>query len=166
MSEAVQIIYPSAAFFPSFHRALDQVARERIFLEMIEAPPLEKVSVFQTELIAQGGPVYYALVNGEVVGWCDIFPNSNPRMRHRGGVGMGIIQSYRGQGIGKRLLNACLDHAKEFGLEKVELSVYSTNTSAIALYHSVGFAEEGLIKKYRKLDGQYQDCLLMAKSII
>lgn len=164
MSLDVQIVYPSASLFPSFHRALDQVAREKIYLEMIEAPSFEKVSEFQTELIGKGGPVYYALAKGEVVGWCDIFPNNNPRLGHRGGLGMGIVKEYRGQGVGKRLILACLDHAKEFGLEKVELSVYTTNTSAIALYRSVGFVEEGLIKKYRKLDGQYQDCILMAKT--
>lgn len=161
MSEEVKIVYPSESLFPSFHKALNEVAQERIYLEMIEAPILDEVSSFQSELISKRGPVYYAVKNGEVVGWCDVFPESNPRMAHRGSLGMGIVKAYRGQGIGGRLLSAVLLHAKEFGLEKVELSVYTTNTAAIALYRRAGFLEEGLIKRYRKLDGQYQDCLTM-----
>jgi RimJ/RimL family protein N-acetyltransferase len=130
---------------------------------MIEPPPLEKVASFQRDLIAKNGPVYYALNNDRVVGWCDVFPEKNPRQNHRGGLGMGLLPEFRGQGLGSKLLSAVLDHAKKFGLEKVELNVYTSNTSAIALYKKFGFEQEGLIKKYRKLDGRYFDCLAMGK---
>lgn len=76
---------------------------------------------------------------------------------------MGLLSAYRGQGLGSSLLEKTLEKAKEFGLEKVELSVYTSNVNAIALYRKFGFTEEGLIKHYRKLDGQYFDCLSMAK---
>lgn len=65
---------------------------------------------------------------------------------------MGLISEYRERGLGSRLLSAVIDHSKSFGLEKIELSVYTSNKSAIALY-----------KKFRKLDGQYFDCLAMGK---
>lgn len=159
----IQIVYPSEKLFPSFHEALNTVAKEKIYIEMIEAPTLEKVSTFQSELIAMDGPVYYAVHNDRVVGWCDVFPSKNPRLNHRGGLGMGIVSEFRGQGIGSKLLSAVLDHSKKFGLEKIELQVYTTNKSAIALYKKFGFIEEGVIKNYRKLDGQYFDCLAMAK---
>ncbi len=159
----VQIIYPSEEHFAGFHEALSAVARERIYIEMIEAPPLEKVSGFQRKLVSKNGPVYYAVQNDRVVGWCDIHPNENPRTAHRGGLGMGLLPEYRGQGIGSQLLKKTLDHAEDFGLEKVELYVYTTNVPAIALYKKFGFEQEGLIKKYRKLDGQYFDCLIMSQ---
>ena len=76
---------------------------------------------------------------------------------------MGLLPEYRGKGIGSQLLKAVLDHSKRFGLEKVELQVYTTNSSAIALYKKFGFEQEGIIKKYRKLDGEYFDCLAMGK---
>lgn len=47
------------------------------------------------------------------------------------------------------------------GLVKVDLHVLMCNKPAIHLYKKVGFAEEGKIKKYRKLEGQYQDSLVM-----
>lgn len=158
-----EIIYPSEKYFKSFHEALSIVAQERIYIEMVEAPPIEKLSTFQSDLIAKNGPVYYAINNDRVVGWCDIFPEDNPRQNHRGGLGMGLIPEFRGQGLGSQLLSAVLDHAKKIGLEKVELHVYTSNMAAIALYKRFGFEEEGLIKKYRKIDGQYFDCLAMAK---
>lgn len=158
-----QIVYPSERYFKSFYDALSVVAKERVYIEMIEAPPFERVVSFQKGLIEKNGPVFYAVHNDLVVGWCDIFPEENPRQNHRGGLGMGILPEFRGQGIGSQLLSAVLEHAKKFGLEKVELHVYTSNTSAIELYKKFGFEEEGLIKKYRKLDGQYFDCLAMGK---
>ena len=160
---SIQIAYASEKYFKSFHEALSTVAKERIYIEMIEAPPIEKVSSFQSALISKNGPVYYAIKNDQVVGWCDVFPQENPRQSHRGGLGMGILPEFRGQGIGSKLLAAVLDHSKSFGLEKVELYVYTSNKSAIALYRKFGFEQEGLIRKYRKLDGQYFDCLAIGK---
>ncbi len=159
----VKIIYPNQNYFKSYHETLSIVAKERIYIEMIEAPTLERVSSYQSGLISKNGPVYYALDDEKVVGWCDIFPEENPRQKHRGSLGMGLLPEYRGIGIGSKLLSSVLGQAKEFGLEKVELQVFTTNISAIALYKKFGFVEEGLIKKYRKLDGQYFDSLTMAK---
>lgn len=159
----IEIIYPSEKYFASFHEALSSVARERVYIEMIEAPPFEKVSAFQKDLISKNGPVYYATHDDRVVGWCDVFPEENPRQSHRGGLGMGLLSDFRGKGIGSKLLKEVLDHAKKSGLEKVELQVYTSNEPAIALYKKFGFEQEGLIKKYRKLDGKYFDCLAMGK---
>ena len=159
----IEIVYPSEKYFKSFYEALSSVAKERIYIEMVEAPPFEKVVGFQQEHVAKNGPVYYAVQADRVIGWCDVFSSSNPRMSHRGGLGMGLLPDFRGQGLGSKLLKATLDHSESIGLEKVELQVYTSNLSAIALYKKFGFEEEGLLKKYRKVDGQYFDCLAMAK---
>lgn len=139
MKNAAQIIYADKKYFESFHRTLSAVARERVYIEMIEAPPLEKVSTFQQDLISKNGPVYYAVVDDQVVGWCDAFPENNPRQNHRAFLGMGLLPKYRGMGLGSKLLTAVLDHAKKFGLEKVELNVYTSNLPAVALYKKFGF---------------------------
>lgn len=114
-------------------------------------------------LISQNGPVFYATDGEKVVGWCDVFPEENPRHSHRGSLGMGVLQNYRGQKIGTRLLDAVLKKAKGFGLEKIELNVYSSNKIAIELYKKFAFTEEGLIRRYRMLEGQSFDAVVMAK---
>lgn len=159
----IQIVYPTPDLIPSFYECLKEVAHEKIYIEMIEPPTLEKVTSFQTSVISKNGAVFYAVENGKVIGWADIFPIDNPRLSHRGSLGMGMLKPYRGQGIGTRLLEATLKKAKEAGLEKIELTVYASNPGGIALYKKMGFTEEGLIKAYRKLDGVTYDGLLMAK---
>ncbi len=162
-SNKILIAYASDSFTQSFYDALSAVAQERIYIEMIEAPAFEKFQSFQKKLISNNWPVFYAIDGKRVVGWADITPATNPRLAHRGFLGMGLIESYRGQGLGTQLLEAVLNHAHKIGLEKVELSVYSENEPAIKLYEKMGFAREGLIKHYRKLDGRYFDCLSMGK---
>lgn len=159
----VEVIYACADLIPGYYECLKHVAGERIYLEMIEPPPLEKVIGFQSDLIKKEGPVYYAVTNKKVIGWCDIFPQENPRLKHRGQLGMGLLPEYRGKGIGSSLVSKTIQKAKEFGLEKVELNVYSNNLNAIALYKKHGFVQEGFIKHYRKLDGKYFDDVVMGK---
>jgi RimJ/RimL family protein N-acetyltransferase len=55
-----------------------------------------------------------------------------------------------------------LDAARRFGLTRIELTVYADNVRAIALYRSVGFQQEGVLKDAALIDGVYLDSLLMA----
>lgn len=157
----MEIIYPTDQHLKSFHEALDAVAREQIYIEMIEAKPFDELATFQRKLITNNWPVYYAVEDGKVVGWIDISVAANPRLAHRGFLGMGLIKDYRGRGLGTQLITRALKHAKEIGLEKVELSVYTENTAAIKLYKKMGFTEIGVVKHYRKLNGRYFDCVEM-----
>jgi RimJ/RimL family protein N-acetyltransferase len=157
----VEVIYARKELIPSYYECLKSVAAERTFIEQIEPFPLDQITRFQGGLIAKEGPVYYAVEDGRVVGWADIFPNENPRLKHRASLGMGILKEYRGKGLGTQLLSAVLKKAKEFGLEKVELTVYKSNSSAVALYEKAGFEHEGIIRAYRKLDGIIYDAHIM-----
>jgi RimJ/RimL family protein N-acetyltransferase len=157
----MEIVYPSEQYLKSFHEALDAVAREQIYIEMIEAKPYDEMATFQKKLISNNWPVYYAVDDGRVVGWVDITPAANPRLAHRGSLGMGLIADYRGRGLGTQLITKAIQHAKEIGLEKVELTVYTENIAAIRLYKKMGFTEIGVVKHYRKLNGKYFDCLQM-----
>lgn len=147
---------------PAFRHALDSVARERLYLAAFEAPPIERVEAFISSNVKNGHPQFVAVEDGEIVGWCDAIPGaSTAGTAHVGSLGMGVIKEYRGNGIGRQLLEATLSKAKELGLEKIELSVYASNESAIGLYEKLGFSEEGRKKKGRLADGIYDDVILM-----
>lgn len=75
---------------------------------------------------------------------------------------MGVLKEYRGQGIGERLAQTALERARAIGLERVELDVYASNAAAIRLYEKLGFVVEGVHRRARKLDGQYDDLVSMA----
>jgi len=75
---------------------------------------------------------------------------------------MGVLKEHRRQGLGTVLMERTIEEAKRKGLERIELEVYASNTPAINLYEKWGFAREGVKKKARKLDGEYDDIIEMA----
>lgn len=158
----IEIIAISEAHIESFHRALDTVARERRYLAFLEAPPLEAVRSFVLDMIAQGHPQFVALSGAEVVGWCDVRRHPRPIYAHAGILGMGLLQPFRGQGIGTRLIRTTLVAAQAAGLSRVELSVRDGNLNAIELYKKVGFAVEGMSRNAIRIDGVYGNVIQMA----
>jgi RimJ/RimL family protein N-acetyltransferase len=151
------------ADIPSFHAALEAVCRERIYLAMLEAPPLDAAQAFILGNLKREVPQFVAVEDGRVVGWCDTMPGDpNQGTAQIGRLGMGVIQSHRGRGLGRRLAEATLQRARERGFEKIELGVFSSNAVAIALYQKLGFVEEGRKRRARKVDGTYDDLVLMA----
>ena len=162
MIKEIEILPISEELIQSFHACLDSVARERIYIGGVKARPLETTREFVKSNITNNIPQYVAVEGKRVVGWCDIIPMKGIDFSHCGGMGMGVHKDYRGQGLGTRLLETTLDAAKEFGIERVELEVYTSNTRAIRLYEKFGFMLEGVKKKARKLDGEYYDIKVMA----
>lgn len=162
----IEIVPITAEYTEGFHACLDSVARERRYLGFVEAPPLESVRAFVEANIAADVPQFVALAGGEVVGWCDISPKTREGFRHCGHLGIGVHDDFRGQGVGTRLLAATVEKARAQGLERIELEVFASNTDAIRLYERQGFALEGRQQKARKIDGQYDDILCMARLFV
>lgn len=163
MSESAYMIVPIAEeHIAGFHAVVDSVARERRYLAMLEAPPLEESAKWVRSNIAKGHPQYVALVEGRVVGWCDVFPEKRETMAHGGVLGMGVIDGFRGKGIGIALMRATLAHAKKACFTRVELTVREDNLRAKALYEKVGFVVEGVKRKAALFDGKYYDLILMS----
>ena len=75
---------------------------------------------------------------------------------------MGLLAPWRGQGIGRRLIETTLAAAGG-RFEQVDLDVYGRNTRAFALYRSVGFVEQGRKRGGRKVDGAYDDIVVMTR---
>jgi ribosomal protein S18 acetylase RimI-like enzyme len=148
---------------PAFREVLDAVCRERRYLAMLEAPPAGQVQSFVASNVRAGHPQFVAEEDGKIVGWCDAIPGPAALgMAHIGRLGMGVLIGYRGRKIGRILIEATVEKARQLGLEKIELDVFSSNEPAIALYRDIGFHEEGRKKHGRFVDGTYDDVLLMA----
>jgi len=145
-----------------FSAALDSVARELKYLAFLEAPPLADVRGFVLQNIAEHVAQFVAVEHERVVGWCDVLPKPHPAMRHSGVLGMGVIDSHRGRGIGRALMEAALKAAWEKGLSRIELTVRADNARAKRLYESFGFAVEGLCRNHMLVQGEYADSYLMA----
>lgn len=144
----------------AFHAVLDAVARERRYLRLTEAPPIERSRDFIAGNIVSGNPQWVAMDGQDLVGWCDICRSSENGSDHCGWLGMGLLPGHRGLGIGGNLLAATLNAARS-RFERVELEVYASNGPAIALYEKAGFAHEGRRRNALLRDGQYDDIVMM-----
>lgn len=161
-SPEITIVPIAADNVESFHAALDSVARERKYLTMLEAFPLPETRDFVLGMIDKKNPQVVALLNGRVIGWCDIGRHFFPAHAHRGSLGMGIVDGYRGRGLGRRLIEAALEAARHEGFIRIELSVHADNAPAIRLYEKVGFVREGVHRRAGLIDGRFIDTITMA----
>src|ERR1700675_526256 len=120
----VAIARIAAEHVEGFHRAWDFVARERKYLAFLEAPPLDRTRQFVMHNIAKGYPQFVAVAGGDGVGWCDVIPKCRPIHAHSRSLGIGLLPTLRGRGIGAALVDATLREARHLGLVRVELTVH------------------------------------------
>ena len=159
----VHLVPTALTYVDSFNAVVDVVARERRYIGFVEGPSIESTRGFVRRILAGAGVQMLAITSADtVVGWCDIMRNPHEGFRHVGRLGMGLLPGYRGQGMGRRLAVQTIGAARQVGIERVELDVFASNASAIALYRTLGFTTEGIKRRARKLDGQYDDNVFMA----
>ena len=158
----IDVVPIAAEHVEGFHQALDLVARERRYILMLEAPPLENVRAFVLRNIENEHAQFVALAAGKVVGWCDVLPKERESQSHCGSLGMAVLPDFRGRGVGSRLIMATLQKAWARGLVRVELGAYADNLRAIALYEKLGFKREGVARATVKIDGRYLVVVQMA----
>jgi hypothetical protein len=134
--DMIEIVAIGPDHIESFHRTLDTIARERRYLAMLEAPPIENLRSFVQDNISHGHAQFAALSDGEVVGWCV------SRAGHRAAA---AATDPRG-GARPRPVTRGVDD----------------NPGAIALYEKSGFVAEGVQRNAFKVDGRYYNLIMMA----
>lgn len=103
-----------------------------------------------------------AELGGRIVGLGGLHGQSG-RRQHVAILGLGIHDDFHRQGIGVALLEALLDAAFNWlQILRVELTVFSENAGAIALYERAGFRREGVLRAYAFRNGAYADVIAMA----
>jgi len=161
MSRSISVVPIAESHVEGFRACLDAVAREKRFLAQIEAPPPAEVLAFVRSNIASDVAQFVALDDDRVVGWCDILPEWAHALQHRGSLGMGVLPAWRGRGIGRALLSASLEKARNRGLTRVELEARVDNDAAIMLYERAGFVREAVKRHGVRYDGVYYDTVQM-----
>jgi RimJ/RimL family protein N-acetyltransferase len=147
----------------SFRSAVDVVARERQYLYLTEAPPLEELQTMVRGVLAKGTPLIVLSDGGDVVGWCNIFSLPRAVQAHVGVVAMGLRPEWRDQGWGTRLMQTALGNADVFGFTRIELTVLTSNPRAAALYRKFDFVEEGIKNRSVRIGETYFDEIMMAR---
>jgi putative acetyltransferase len=116
---------------------------------------IEGLDEYETAVVAE--------VEGRIVGSAGLHRQKGRRL-HAAGLGMGVHDDFTGRGVGTALLAALLDAADNWlDIRRVELSVFTDNAPAIALYRRFGFETEGVARAYAFRDGAYADTMMMAR---
>ena len=110
----------------------------------------------------QRGQLFVATIGGELVGSADISRGRWAKDRHVAHLGIALQRRARGKGLGRALMQACLDWARAAGVRKVTLGVFATNERARRLYQSLGFVEEARLRGAVVLQGALVDDLVMS----
>lgn len=87
-------------------------------LATVDGFSTDETKAFLKRVIDEELPQVVAVVDENVIGWCDIIPKSAKGTSHVGTLGMGVLKEWRNQGIGRRLLGECLELARSAGWRK------------------------------------------------
>jgi ribosomal protein S18 acetylase RimI-like enzyme len=101
-----------------------------------------------------------------LVGVAGFYVQAGPKHAHKGMLwGMYVRPGYRGLGIGRTLVEAIVEHARE-RVELLQLVVISDNLAARRLYEGLGFVEYGVEWRATKYRGRYHDDVLMVLPLV
>lgn len=101
------------------------VEQEAAFLEGILADP-------DTVMIS-------CVLDGEIVGNCQISFQRQMKIRHRASVAVAVLEKCWGLGIGTAMFNLMIELARERQVLQLELDVFEGNGRARGLYEKMGF---------------------------
>ncbi|GLS31650.1 putative acetyltransferase [Mesorhizobium albiziae] len=86
------------------------------------------------------------------------------RRAHAAEFWISVHEDFAGRGIGSRLLAAMIDTADNWlNIKRIEMTVFTDNVGAIALYKKFGFEIEGTHKAASFRDGAFVDAHCMAR---
>jgi RimJ/RimL family protein N-acetyltransferase len=100
---------------------------------------------------------------GRIVGVGELKIGDFRKNKHIADLGIAVVNEFRRLGVGTSLMKEMILWARKNRLEKICLSVFSTNKGAFSLYERFDFAVEAVRRRQFKLNGVYVDEILMAK---
>lgn len=104
-----------------------------------------------------------AIIDGRIVGSAGVSAvRSRRKVAHRARFGISILKECWGMGIGRMLMDASIDCARQAGYTQLELEVVADNERAVSLYRCAGFEEYGRNPRgYRSAAAGYRELVHM-----
>ena len=104
-----------------------------------------------------------AIVDGRIVGTAGVTAVGDRRkVGHRARFGISVLKEHWGMGIGRALMDASVDCARQAGYTQLELEVVADNERALSLSRRAGFEEYGCNPRgYRSAASGYQELVHM-----
>lgn len=101
--------------------------------------------------------------NGKLIGYLIAIGGSVKRTKHSAYLVIGILEDFRGRGIGTSLFQRVEEWAIDSRILRLELTVVTQNEAGLALYKKSGFEVEGTKRKSLMVDDEFYNEYLMSK---
>jgi RimJ/RimL family protein N-acetyltransferase len=100
---------------------------------------------------------------GKLVGYLIAIGGSVKRTKHSAYLVIGILEEYRGRGIGTKLFQRLEEWAINAKISRLELTVVTQNEAGITLYKKSGFEIEGIKRKSLMINDEFYNEYFMSK---
>jgi L-amino acid N-acyltransferase YncA len=109
-------------------------------------------------------PMLVATEHERVIGWAGL-GSYRARACYSGIAEFSIYleRSARGRGIGRRLLAALIDVARDRGYWKLVSRIFVSNAGSRVLCRACAFREVGIYEKHSQLDGEWRDVVIVER---
>lgn len=133
----------------------------------------DRVATFETRLrsvedIAEWfdavHPIVVAEENDQIIAFAAT-STYRPRACYAGiaEVSVYVARHARGRGVGRIVLQALMEAAREAGFWKFVSRVFQENEASRAMLRSLGFREVGIYEKHGQLDGVWRDVVIVER---
>lgn len=108
--------------------------------EFFELEPIDQEILADpaSHIISSGGAILFVESNGQILGTVALKKHTDQVVEL---TKMGVYPEARYKGLGKELINAAIDKAKQLGFEQIVLYTNRKLKPAIHLYQKMGFVE-------------------------
>lgn len=125
--------------------------------------PESKKKMIAAFIFENNSAIFVADKDEELLGFLIAKGGSAKRNLHTAYLVIGILDNYRGTGIGTKLFEELFSWAHKQNLHRLELTVMSHNKAGKRLYTKMGFEVEGTKRHSLLIDGKYIDEFYMSK---
>jgi RimJ/RimL family protein N-acetyltransferase len=168
----IEIVEPSMDRLDDVLLFVNKLAKEDTYLSFHPGKEIlrddeEKWLQGQIKSIEDGASLlYWAISDGKIVGLVDVRRGKSVREWHVGTIAIMVDIDFRGEGLGKFLMELILKYAKEVGIRTVKLDAFSDNEIAISLYKKVGFTVFGVLPDGLYRQKKFSDRVYMYKQLL
>lgn len=132
----IEIISFEKIYAKDFYALNIEWLQTYFYVEPFDEEVLSKPEVY---IIDKGGHIFFAQLNGEVVGTVALMPTKDDTVFEL--TKMAVSPNHRGYKIGQQLITYCIDFAKKQGLDQLMLYSNTKLENAIYIYRKYGFVE-------------------------
>jgi len=104
-------------------------------------------------------------IGGKIIANGDVTRGGYKDTHHHGHLGLTMISKYRGQGIGRRMIETLVRESRKAGLRTLDTEFLAENETARLAYEKAGFKQAGIIPHKVFRNGRYFDGLVMAREL-